>query len=496
MAGAACASCPRRRSSRRSSARRARRPRRAFGDGSIYLEKYLVEPRHIEIQIFGDRFGKRIHLGERECSIQRRHQKLVEEAPSPALEPELRQAMGEAAVRLADAAGYENAGTVEFLLDQDGSFYFMEMNTRIQVEHPVTEMVTGVDLVKLQLKVAAGERSRPREPRAAQRARHRMPHQRRGPGDLQALAGPPRDLPCPGGPGVRVDTHAYEDYVIPPFYDSLVAKLITYGQDRARGDRAHGAGARLLRHRGYRPRSSCTRGSCETRASEPGSSRPASWSAYSTARTDNLRDLRPFPTLYAIADAEALAPVGLSDGVEAMVRAGVGWIQIRAKRMSDDRLSGELAEIERRLDRRRVLAWIDDRADLARLFGMALHLGQTDLPPRAARRVVGPRIPLGLSTHDLEQVRAADADPDVDLVAVGPVFETHSKDTPDPVVGLEMVRQARLLTSKPLVAIGGVDTRRLDSVLEAGADSGVVLGDLCRGDLGKNLGRYRKWLSP
>ena len=205
---------------------------KAFGDGAIYLEKYLAEPRHIEIQVFGDRYGKRIHLGERECSIQRRHQKLVEEAPSPALEPELRRAMGEAAVRLADVAEYENAGTVEFLLDQDGKFYFMEMNTRIQVEHPVTELVSGVDLVKLQIRVAAGEAlgleslEKPRGHAIECRINAEDPVSfRPSPGKLVTFH-------VPGGPGVRLDTHAYEDYVIPPFYDSLVAKLVTYGEDR------------------------------------------------------------------------------------------------------------------------------------------------------------------------------------------------------------------------------------------------------------------------
>jgi len=205
----------------------------AFGDGSIYLERYLVEPRHIEIQIFGDRYGHRIHLGERECSIQRRHQKLIEESPSPVLEPELRRAMGEAAVRLAHVAEYENAGTVEFLLDQDGSYYFMEMNTRIQVEHPVTELVTGIDLVKQQILVAAGERleidslEEPNGHAIECRINAENPvNFRPSPGRIETLH-------LPGGPGVRVDTHVYEDYVIPPFYDSLIAKLITYGRDRA-----------------------------------------------------------------------------------------------------------------------------------------------------------------------------------------------------------------------------------------------------------------------
>jgi len=205
---------------------------KSFGDGSIYLEKYLMEPRHIEIQIFGDRFGKRIHLGERECSIQRRHQKLLEEAPSPALEPELRRAMGKAAVRLADAASYENAGTVEFLLDQDGSFYFMEMNTRIQVEHPVTELVAGVDLVKLQIRVAAGE---PLGLESLDRPKGHAIECRinaEDPVSFRPSPGPLTTFHVPGGPGVRVDTHGYEDYVIPPHYDSLIAKLITYGEDR------------------------------------------------------------------------------------------------------------------------------------------------------------------------------------------------------------------------------------------------------------------------
>ena len=205
---------------------------RAFGDGSMYLEKYLVRPRHVEIQVFADQFGNVVHLGERECSIQRRHQKLIEESPSPALNLELREKMGAAAVRLAKAVNYVNAGTIEFLLDEDGSFYFMEMNTRIQVEHPVTEMVMGVDLVKEQIRVAAGERLSFRpglQPRG-----HAIECRINAEDPVKFTPSPGRltTLHLPGGPGVRVDTHAYQEYMIPPHYDSMVAKLIVHGQDR------------------------------------------------------------------------------------------------------------------------------------------------------------------------------------------------------------------------------------------------------------------------
>jgi acetyl-CoA carboxylase biotin carboxylase subunit len=205
---------------------------KAFGNGAVYLEKYLEEPRHIEFQVFGDKHGNVIHLGERECSIQRRHQKLIEESPSVALDDDLRRRMGEASEKLARSVGYENAGTIEYLLDSDGSFYFMEMNTRIQVEHPVTEMVTGVDLLKLQIRVAAGEKLgvpsglKPRGHAIECRVNAEDPVTfAPSPGKLQTFH-------VPGGPGVRVDTHGYEDYVIPPHYDSLVAKLIVHAGSR------------------------------------------------------------------------------------------------------------------------------------------------------------------------------------------------------------------------------------------------------------------------
>jgi acetyl-CoA carboxylase biotin carboxylase subunit len=205
---------------------------KAFGDGTIYLEKFLVEPRHIEFQILGDRYGKVVHLGERECSIQRRHQKLIEEAPSPALTPELRRRMGDAAVRLAAQVAYHGAGTIEFLLDRDGSFYFMEMNTRIQVEHPVTEVVTGVDLVKLQIRLAAGEPLDLSSTLAARGHAIECRVNAEHPDTFAPSPGRIRTFHSPGGPGVRVDTHVYEDYVIPPYYDSLVAKLVVHGSDR------------------------------------------------------------------------------------------------------------------------------------------------------------------------------------------------------------------------------------------------------------------------
>ncbi|MGZ5493688.1 MAG: acetyl-CoA carboxylase biotin carboxylase subunit, partial [Thermoanaerobaculia bacterium] len=215
---------------------------RAFGVADVYLEKYLENPRHIEIQVFGDTHGRIVSLGERECSIQRRHQKLLEESPSPIIDEAMRKRMGEAAIRLCQFVGYVNAGTVEFLY-QDGEFYFMEMNTRIQVEHPVTEEVTGMDLVKEQIRVAGGEKLS--VPEGDFRLRGHAMEFRINAEDPVTFAPNPgkiREFHLPGGPGVRVDTAAYRDYVIPPHYDSLIAKLIVRGKNRgetiARGKRA------------------------------------------------------------------------------------------------------------------------------------------------------------------------------------------------------------------------------------------------------------------
>ncbi|MEM8719755.1 MAG: acetyl-CoA carboxylase biotin carboxylase subunit [Cyanobacteria bacterium P01_G01_bin.39] len=206
----------------------------AFGNGGVYLEKFVENPRHIEFQILADSHGNVVHLGERDCSIQRRHQKLLEEAPSAVLSPQLRQKMGDAAVRAAKSINYVGVGTVEFLLDKSGDFYFMEMNTRIQVEHPVTEVVTGIDLIAEQIRVAQGEKLRFTQDQVkltghaiecrinAEDPKHNFrPH----PGRISAY------LP-PGGPGVRIDSHVYTDYEIPPYYDSLIGKLIVWGENR------------------------------------------------------------------------------------------------------------------------------------------------------------------------------------------------------------------------------------------------------------------------
>ena len=204
----------------------------AFGNDGLYLEKFIEEPRHVEIQVVGDHTGKVCHLSERDCSIQRRHQKLVEETPSPILTQELREKMGEAAIKAGEAIKYEGAGTVEFLVDKHGDFYFMEMNTRIQVEHPVTEEVTDFDLIKEQIQVAAGVKISgqnyfPRRHSIECRINAEDPSN-----DFRPSPGKITNLHLPGGQGVRVDSHVYSGYVIPPNYDSMIAKLIVTGQTR------------------------------------------------------------------------------------------------------------------------------------------------------------------------------------------------------------------------------------------------------------------------
>jgi len=205
----------------------------AFNNPNVYLERYIANPRHIEIQILADSYGNAVHLGDRECSIQRRHQKLVEEAPSPALDPQARERLGEIAVNAVKAINYNNVGTLEFLMDGEGRCYFMEMNTRIQVEHTVTEMVTGIDLLQQQLKIAAGERIQLEQDQITIQG-HAIECRinAEDPDTYAPSPGHITALHIPGGFGVRVDTALYSGYVVPPYYDSLVAKIVVHGPDR------------------------------------------------------------------------------------------------------------------------------------------------------------------------------------------------------------------------------------------------------------------------
>ena len=206
----------------------------AFGDDSIYFEKWVEESRHVEVQVMVDQHGNGVHLGERDCSVQRRHQKIIEEGPSPAMDEAARERLRDLAIRSVVAAGYESAGTLEFLLDANGNFYFIEINCRIQVEHPVTEMLTGTDLIAEQIRIAAGERLSLRQEEIELRG-HAIEFRinAEDPNDnFRPQTGDIERLHLPGGPGVRIDTHLYPGYEVPPFYDSLLAKLIVWGEDR------------------------------------------------------------------------------------------------------------------------------------------------------------------------------------------------------------------------------------------------------------------------
>jgi len=206
----------------------------AFGNPDVYIEKYIEKPRHIEFQILADQYGHTIHLGERDCTIQRRHQKLIEESPSPELSNKLRKKIGDLAIRGARAANYVNAGTIEFLLDKDENYYFMEMNTRIQVEHPVTEMVTGIDMIKAQIKIATGEKLdlKQEDVKFEGHSIECRINAEDVDNDFRPSPGKILEFNVPGGRGIRVDTHAYHGYEISPYYDSMIAKLISYGQTR------------------------------------------------------------------------------------------------------------------------------------------------------------------------------------------------------------------------------------------------------------------------
>jgi len=237
--------------------------RAAFGDDSVYFERWIEENRHVEVQVLVDGQGNGIHLGERDCSVQRRHQKIIEEAPSPAMTDASRERLSDLAIRSVLAAGYENAGTLEFLLDGAGNFYFIEINCRIQVEHPVTEMLTGVDLIAEQIRIAAGHRLRLTQEQVARRG-HAIEFRITAEDPLDNFSpqvGTVTELHLPGGPGIRVDTHLYAGYEVPPYYDSLLAKLLVWGETRsealARARRAlaecqiEGITTNLPFHRGF-----------------------------------------------------------------------------------------------------------------------------------------------------------------------------------------------------------------------------------------------------
>lgn len=206
----------------------------AFGDNTMYLEKYIQSPRHIEFQILADKYGNVVHLGERDCSIQRNHQKVIEESPSMAIDDKLRKKMGDVAVKAAKAAHYENAGTIEFLLDKNGEFYFMEMNTRIQVEHPVTEMVTGLDLVKEQIRIASGEKlsCHQKDIKVQGHAIECRINAEDPSKKFRPSPGMIKNIHFPGGNGVRIDSSIYQGYTIPPNYDSMICKVIVHDKDR------------------------------------------------------------------------------------------------------------------------------------------------------------------------------------------------------------------------------------------------------------------------
>src|SRR5512138_2343499 len=218
----------------------------AFGNAEVYMEKFLERPRHIEIQILADNYGNVVHLGERDCSLQRRHQKVIEEAPAPGITPKQRKAIGDRCVAACREVGYRGAGTLEFLY-QDGEFYFIEMNTRVQVEHPVTEQITGIDIVKAQLRVAGGERLQWTQNDIVIRG-HAIECRinAEDPKGFIPSPGPVKLFHAPGGPGIRVDSHLYSGYTVPPFYDSMIGKVIAYGEDRdpAHEERALGDGHR------------------------------------------------------------------------------------------------------------------------------------------------------------------------------------------------------------------------------------------------------------
>src|SRR5437762_3267500 len=405
----------------------------AFGTPDVYAEKFLEHPRHIEFQVLGDQHGKVVHLGERECSIQRRHQKLVEESPSPVMDPKQRKELGAKVVKALEQIGYTNAGTVEFLMDQDGALYFIEMNTRIQVEHPVTELVTGVDLIKAQIRIASGEKMEDATG-AIMPSGHAIECRinAEDPVTFVPSAGRITTFQAPGGTGVRVDSAAYADAVIPPYYDSMIAKLIVKGRDRTeaigRMKRAlemfviEGIKTSIPLHRRIVADSRFVAGNYNTHFIDR--------LVGTNGKYISMRLV--LPRLYVILDA-ALLTIPESDCARQLVDAGVRLLQYRNKAASSRDLLESSKRLSSELVPRDVTFIVNDRADVAALAGAGgVHVGQEDLGAEEARAVVGWSKLVGISTHNRAQFEQAAAT-SADYIAVGPIFSTSTKSNPDPV---------------------------------------------------------------
>ena len=437
----------------------------AFGVGDVYLEKYVESPRHIEIQVLGDHHGNVVHLGERECSIQRRHQKLIEEAPSVALTEKQRRKLGATVVDAARAVQYTNAGTFEFLMDPSGHFYFLEANTRLQVEHPVTEFVTGVDIVKEQIRIAAGQRLSFKQSDIEFRG-HSIECRinAEDPETFVPSPGVIHAFSVPGGPGVRVDSYAHSECTVSPYYDSLIAKIITYGRDRteaiARMRRTlemtvvDGIKTSIPLHLKILARAGLHRRAASARASWNGSC-PTEEEA-GPARRAGLKP-RPgsaFPRLYAILD------VDLARRARARARSTLLACLARRRRPADPaaRQDARVRPVPRagrrswRARPRAAGAHVHrQRPRRRRAHGrapMACTSGRTTSRPRTARGGRRPRRARRRLDAQRRRRSTRRCDEPVDYLAIGPVFDTASKERPDPVVGLDGVRRAARLDER------------------------------------------------
>ena len=389
-----------------------------------------------------------MHLGERECSIQRRHQKLLEESPSPALTEKQRRKLGNLVVDAARAVQYTNAGTFEFLMDEQAKFYFMEANTRLQVEHPVTELVTGIDIVKEQIRIAAGERLSFRQGEITFNG-HAI--------ECRVNAEDPETfVPSPGhisvfslggGPGIRVDTAAHSDCTIPPYYDSMIAKVISYGRDRHEADRAHEARAGDVGRRRRQDDDS----DAPAHPERPRFSRgPVEHEVHGALRAGDREGQEPrrgclnLSPLNAIIDDEVTRRSGWTVPAlaDAYLAGGARFIQIRSKHAASGAFLEMCEDVVARARKAGAIVIVNDRADIAKLSAAdGVHVGQDDLDPASARRILGGAAIVGVSTHSPDQVRAASALA-VDYIAVGPIFGTSTKETGYRDVGTAFVSEA------------------------------------------------------